>query len=45
MELWKALPNEFAAYKKTLKQFEESKMNNLKFLSIKHLELGSFLWV
>lgn len=45
MELWKTLPNEFATYKKTLKQFEEPKMSNLKFLSIKHLELGSFLWV
>lgn len=35
----------FAAYKKMLKQFEKPKMSNLKFLPIKHVELGSFLWV
>lgn len=40
----KTPPNQFAEsvffYKKTLKQFEEPKMNNLKFLSIKNVELG-----
>lgn len=44
----KTVPNQFADsvffYKKTLKQFEEPKMNNLKFLSIKNVELGSSLW-